>query len=140
MKYNFQPKYYWVLIFTNRHLINSYINNKYYIMITEITLPQEEIAGIIGGQQRIAIDIDESKVFLETLTKLTESAVKNKNKEVANILKGLMKSYREYYEKVEKMIKILYKNDKEKLRGWTEIVKTNQSIFRDLENELKKVS
>jgi len=51
MKYNFQPKYYWVLIFTNRHLINSYINNKYNIMITEITLPQEEIAGIIGGQQ-----------------------------------------------------------------------------------------
>ncbi len=109
-------------------------------MITEITLPHEEIAGIIGGQQRIAIDIDESKVFLETLTKLTESAVKNKNKEVANILKGLMKSYREYYEKVEKMIKILYKDNKEKLRGWTEIVKTNQSIFRDLENELKKVS
>jgi len=108
--------------------------------ITDITLPQEDVARAVGGQQKIATDIEISRAFLETLTKLTENAVETKNKEIAKTLRKLVKSFREYYEKVEKMVKVMYKDDKEKLRGWMEVVKTNQSIFKDLENELKKVS
>ena len=108
-------------------------------MVIDITLPREEIAREFAGEQRIAMDIESSRVFLTNLSKLTNKIVNSGDKKLATLLKGFMNSYKEYYEKTEELIKILYKDDKAKLKGWTQIVKTNQAIFRDLENQLKKV-